>query len=135
MTRTTTKKAPLRKANVLRTANVLHNKGLLPTEVVAQALGICLRHAYRVMAGQYVTKERVQLLNELNKSVKVTMTREGMSWEVDGMSVVIFDKGVEVMRIFAGEVMESIGRAPIEEHIRAIEATPWISTWHPQPKV
>ena len=70
MTRTTTKKTPLRKANVLRTANILHNNGLLPTETVAQALGICLRHAYRVMAGQYVTKERVVLLDKLNKSVK-----------------------------------------------------------------
>ena len=62
------------------------------------------------------------------------MTREGMSWETEGMSVVIFDKGVEVMRLFVGEAMESIGRELIEDHIKAIESSPWISSWHPKLK-
>lgn len=59
-------------------------------------------------------------------------TREGMSWDVEGMSIVVKDHDVEVMRIFTGEAMEAIGRDLIELHLDAIEHSPWIPGWHPE---
>jgi hypothetical protein len=60
------------------------------------------------------------------------MTREGMSWDVEGMSIVIKDHGVEVMRCFIGEAMEAAGRDLIELHLHCIERSPWIPGWHPE---
>lgn len=58
-------------------------------------------------------------------------TRPGMTWDVDdNFHIVIFDKGVEVMRLFIGEALESVGRELTEDHIREIERSPWITTWH-----
>lgn len=58
------------------------------------------------------------------------MTREGMSWAMDGMSIIVKDHGIEVMRLFLGEAMESAGRELVEQHIKVIERTTYLRKWH-----
>ena len=55
-----------------------------------------------------------------------------LGWDQEGMSIIILDKGKEVMRFFLGEAMEGAGRKLIEDHIKEIERSPWITTWHPK---
>lgn len=58
------------------------------------------------------------------------MTRPGMSWDTEDFNIVVKDHGVEVMRIFIGEAIESVGRELTEDHIKEIERSPWIPAWH-----
>lgn len=60
------------------------------------------------------------------------MTRPGMSWTMDGMSIIVKDHGVEVMKIFLGEAIENTDRKLVENHIKIIEQTPEIRKWHEQ---
>ena len=57
-------------------------------------------------------------------------TREGMTWDIEGMHIIIKDHGLEVMQIFLGEAIESTHRFLVESHIQEIENSPWISLWH-----
>jgi hypothetical protein len=57
-------------------------------------------------------------------------TREGMSWDVDGMTILIKDHGEVVMKIFLGEAIEGSHRFLVESHIKEIDRSPWIKHWH-----
>lgn len=57
-------------------------------------------------------------------------TRTGMNWEIEGMTILIKDKGELVMKISLGEAIESTHRYLVESHIKEIERSPWIKNWH-----
>ena len=57
-------------------------------------------------------------------------TREGMSWDIDGMTIYVKDRGEVVMKIFLGEAIESTHRFLVESHIKEINRYPWIPGWH-----
>jgi hypothetical protein len=57
-------------------------------------------------------------------------TRPGMSWTIDGMHILIYDCGTLVMKISLGEALEGSHRSLVENHIREINRSPWISNWH-----
>lgn len=56
------------------------------------------------------------------------------TWDIDDedrMFIRICHGKQLLFRIFVGEVLDFVGRNKIEEHIREIENSPWIKSWHP----
>ena len=62
--------------------------------------------------------------------IETEPTREGMEWDIDGMTISIKDHGEVVMQIFLGEAMEATHRFLVESHIKEIDRSPWIPNWH-----
>lgn len=56
--------------------------------------------------------------------------RPGMHWTIDGMHINIYDKDELVLTVFLGEAIEATHRYLVESHIKEIERSPWITTWH-----
>ena len=59
-----------------------------------------------------------------------------LGWKIDvendPMHLVVYDvkDHSTVMKIFLGEAMEIAGRMPVMNHIREIENSKWIASWH-----
>ena len=58
------------------------------------------------------------------------VSRETMTWSIDGMHIHVFDKGQLVLTIFLGEAIEASHRFLVESHIEEINRSPWIPNWH-----
>jgi hypothetical protein len=57
-------------------------------------------------------------------------TNDKMSWQMEGMYLKIFEDKKQVLQIFLGEALECAPRHLVEAHIREIERSPWLSSWH-----
>lgn len=60
------------------------------------------------------------------------LNKELLSWNIekDSMIVEIKYSGKTIMSFFLGEALEVVGRKEIMKHIKEIENTPWIYSWH-----
>jgi hypothetical protein len=62
--------ATIRKDRVLRTTNKLRAEGRLTIGTIATRLGVSTRHAYNIVNGLYLTRDRVKTLASLNEIAK-----------------------------------------------------------------
>jgi hypothetical protein len=61
---------------------------------------------------------------------EMSRLRPELGWDIDGMSINVYEAGEVVLSISLCEAMESTSRFLVESHIAEIERSPWISRWH-----